>query len=83
MKRMLICCLSAALLGSLCCHAQIRINQVGMYPQQEKTATIEGTVSAGRVKITKAQTGKTAVQPRVLRTATSPWSGKGRTVIDF
>lgn len=83
MKRMLICCLSAALLGPLCCHAQIRVNQVGMYPQQEKTATIEGTVSAGRVKITEAQTGKTAVQARVLRTATSPWSGKRRTVIDF
>ena len=32
MKRMLICCLSAALLGPLCCHAQIRVNQVGMYP---------------------------------------------------
>ena len=32
--------------------AQIRVNQVGMYPNQEKTAVIEGVVSAGKVKIT-------------------------------
>jgi len=64
-------------------HAQIRVNQVGMYPNQEKTATIEGAVSAGKVKITNALTGKTAVKVKVIRTATSPWSKKRRTVIDF
>ena len=66
-----------------CATAQIRLNQVGMYPQQEKTAVIEGKVSAGQVKITSAQTGKTAAKARVLRTATSPWSKKQRTVVDF
>ena len=63
--------------------AQIRLNQVGMYPTQEKVAVIEGTVSAGKVKITNAQTGKTAVKAKVLRKAISPWSRKVRTVVDF
>ena len=62
--------------------SQIRLNQVGMYPNQEKTAIIEGTAKS--VTIKDATTGKkAAVKPRVLRTATSPWSKKLRTVIDF
>ena len=62
--------------------AQIRLNQVGMYPNQEKTAVIEGTAKS--VTIKDAATGKkAAVKPRVLRTATSPWSKKQRTVVDF
>jgi len=63
--------------------SQIRINQVGMYPAQEKTATIEGSVSAGQVSITNAQTGKKAVKAKVVRKAVSPWSKKKRTVVDF
>jgi endoglucanase len=63
--------------------AQIRLNQVGMYPNQEKTAVIEGTVKAGQVKITNTQNGKTDVKVKVLRTAVSPWSKKKRTVVDF
>ncbi len=62
--------------------AQIRLNQVGMYPNQEKTAVIEGTAKS--VTIKDVATGKkAAVKPRVLRTATSPWSKKQRTVVDF
>ncbi len=61
--------------------AQIRLNQVGMYPNQEKTAVIEG--KAKSVTIKDAATGKKTVKPRVLRTATSPWSKKQRTVVDF
>ena len=64
------------------CQAQIRLNQVGMYPKQEKIAVIEGTAKS--VTIKDAATGrKASVKPRVLRTATSPWSGKKRTIIDF
>ena len=63
-------------------NAQIRLNQVGMYPNQEKVAVIEGTAKS--VTIKDAATGrKAAVKTRVLRTATSPWSGKRRTVVDF
>lgn len=63
--------------------SQIRLNQVGMYPNQEKIAVIEGVAKASGIKITNAATGKTAVKARVLRTATSPWSKKKRTVVDF
>ena len=61
--------------------AQIRLNQVGMFPNQEKTAVIEG--AAKSVTITNDATGKKAAKVRVLRTATSPWSKKKRTVVDF
>ena len=53
--------------------AQIRLNQVGMYPNQEKIAVVEGTAKS--VTIKDAATGRKAVKPRVLRTASSPWSG--------
>ena len=78
-----ICC---GLLGTLlmlptATQAQIRLNQVGMFPNQEKTAVIEG--AAKSVTIIDDATGKKAAKARVLRTATSPWSKKRRTVIDF
>ena len=78
-----ICC---GLLGTLlmlptATQAQIRLNQVGMFPNQDKTAVIEG--AAKSVTIIDDATGKKAAKARVLRTATSPWSKKRRTVIDF
>lgn len=75
--------LGMALLLSAATSAQIRLNQVGMYPNQEKTATIEGSVGAGQVRIVDAKTGKTAAKAKVLRKAVSPWSGKKRTVVEF
>ena len=63
--------------------SQIRLNQVGMYPNQEKTAVIEGAVKAGNIRIVNAETGKKAAKVKVLRVATSPWSKKVRTVVDF
>ena len=84
MKRMFRhCLLGAMFLLPTTLLAQIRVNQVGMYPNQEKTAVIEGVVSAGKVKITDASTGKSVAKAKVLRIATSPWSKKKRTVIDF
>ncbi len=75
--------LLAALMLSSAATAQIRVNQVGMYPEQEKTAVIEGKVKAGKVKVTDAANGKTVMKPAVIRTTVSPWSGKVRTVVDF
>ena len=75
--------LGALLLLPMTSSAQIRLNQVGMYPNQEKTAVIEGTFKAGQVKITNTQNGKSAAKVKVLRTAVSPWSKKKRTVVDF
>lgn len=63
--------------------AQVRLNQVGMSPQQEKVAVVEGVVKASRVKILDAKTGKSVAKPRVLRVVTSPFSEKRRTVVDF
>ena len=74
--------LGALMLMPAATQAQIRLNQVGMYPNQEKIAVIEGTAKS--VTIKDATTGKkAAVKARVLRTATSPWSKKRRTVVDF
>ena len=60
----------------------IRLNQTGMYPDQEKVAVIEGA-KASKISIRDAATGKTVAKARVLRKATSPWSKKQRTVVDF
>jgi endoglucanase len=54
-----------------------------MYPQQQKTAVVEGKVAASKVVVRNAKTGKKVVSPKLLRVATSPWSGKQRTVVDF
>ena len=81
MLRTIYLLLFGTLLVPTATQAQIRLNQVGMYPNQEKTAVIEGTAKS--VTIKDVATGKKAVKPRVLRTATSPWSKKQRTVVDF
>lgn len=75
--------LAAALALPLTAAAQIRLNQVGMYPKQEKTAVLEGTTKAKQFTITNAKTGKVAIKADVVRTSVSPWSKKERTVIDF
>ncbi len=60
----------------------IRLNQTGMYPNQEKVAVIEAP-KAGKITIRNAASGKTVAKAKVLRNATSPWSGKQRTLVDF
>ena len=75
--------LAAALTLPMTAAAQIRLNQVGMYPKQEKTAVLEGTTKSKQFTITNATTGKTAIKADVVRTSVSPWSKKERTVIDF
>ena len=75
--------LAAMMLQCASASAQIRLNQVGMSPNQEKTATIEGAVDVGSVKIVDASGKAVGVQPKFLRIAKSPWSGKERTVVDF
>lgn len=76
------CLLGAFVLLPMSSVAQIRLNQVGMYPAQEKTAAIEGVVGAGDISIVNTATG-VKVSPKVLRVAVSPWSGKQRTIVDF
>lgn len=81
MKRLLslIICSSA-----LAANAQVRLNQVGLTPSQEKVAAVEGVAKASQVKILDAATGKkVSAKPRVLRITVSPFTGKKRTLIDF
>ncbi len=61
----------------------IRINQLGYCPNQEKYATIESEGWAEKYVITSSETGETVWQGPAMYSATSPWSGKVRQVIDF
>ena len=61
---------------------EIRRNQVGCYPQQEKVIVVEGTNPAGKVRVTTPE-GKTVKPRTVVRKAVSPWSGKTRYVVDL
>ena len=60
---------------------QIRRNQVGMYPQQEKVVVIEGTNPRGKLRVTTPD-GR-VLKPRQVRKAVSPLSGKTRYVVDL
>ena len=74
-----------ALTGILSCGKKensIRINQVGFYPGQEKTMTLEEYNKAEIVTITDAE-GSVVWQGSADRAAVSPWSGKVRRIFDF
>lgn len=79
-KNIIIMALAA---WSLCANAQadgsIRLNQVGYTPKQEKIVVIDQT--APKKMSVVDQNGKVVAKPKVLRTVTSPWSGKKRTVV--
>jgi endoglucanase len=60
----------------------IRMNQVALYPSQQKTAVIEAP-SAKKISVKNVATGKRAGKARVVRKSTSPWSGKQRTIVDI
>ena len=60
----------------------IRMNQVALYPSQQKTAVIEAP-AAKKISVIDMATGKQVGKARAVRTSTSPWSGKRRTVIDI
>ena len=60
---------------------EIRRNQVGCYPEQEKVIVVEGMNPSGKIRV-KTPKGK-KLKPMVKRKAVSPWSGKERYVIDL
>ena len=78
----MVIALSASVWGL---HAQnqveIRRNQVGCYPSQEKVIVVEGVNPEGKVKVTTPK-GK-VLTPKVMREAVSPWSGKTRYLVDL
>ena len=61
----------------------IRINQVGFYPDQEKTLTLEQDNQCEKIEIYKAGTDEKVWEGSELRSAISPWSGKERRIFDF
>ena len=62
-------------------NVQIRRNQVGCYPQQEKVIVIEGANPGSKVRVTTPD-GKT-VKAKSVRKAVSPLSQKTRYVVDL
>ena len=79
----------ALILATVCaCSApadkeSIRINQVGFYPDQEKTLTLEQSNQCEKIEIYKAGTDEKVWEGAAFRTAESPWSGKVRRIFDF
>jgi len=60
---------------------EIRRNQVGCYPAQEKVIVVEGTNPGGKVRVTTPD-GK-VVKAKSVRKAVSPLSGKTRYVVNL
>ena len=61
----------------------IRINQVGFYPLQEKTMTLESENPAESISICRKGSDSTVWEGGYVRTAASEWSGKVRKIFDF
>jgi endoglucanase len=63
-------------------NTEIRYNQVGCYPQQEKVIVVEGMNPIGKVRLTMPD-GKTIKPKLQVHKALSSWSGKTRYVVDL
>ena len=68
-------------LSAMAQHANIRRNQVGCYPQQEKVVVVEGTNAANKVRVT-TPAGK-VLKAKGVRKAVSPLSQKTRYVVNL
>lgn len=81
-SRILFLAITAFMSGACAYESEnIRINQVGFYPSQEKTITLEQDNPCEIVSIYRA--GRKIWEGEAVRTAVSPWSGKVRRVFDF
>lgn len=60
---------------------EIRLNQVGYYPDEEKVVVFEGIKAKEKITVTDEQ-GNVVLQPKVIRQAISPWSKKQRFIVD-
>ena len=59
------------------------MNQVGFYPDQEKTMTLESKNPAETIRICIKGSDETIWEGQHVRSAVSPWSGKERKIFDF
>ena len=60
----------------------VRLNQVGYYPDEEKTIVVEGVYPEGLIDV-KDKDGKSVLRPTKIRKAVSPWGDKIRYVVDL
>lgn len=60
---------------------EIRLNQVGYYPDEEKVVVFEGINVKAKITVTDEQ-GNVVLQPKVTRQTVSPWSKKKRFIVD-
>ena len=80
---------SAAMIISSSCNdkgdlqSSIRMNQVGFYPDQEKTMTLESKNPAETIRICIKGSDETIWEGQHVRSAVSPWSEKERKIFDF
>ena len=82
-KKSLFCTLPMALYLCSCSQSgEIRLNQVGYYPDQEKVAVMDGG-KVGSFTVTDAATGAEVLSGKASYTAVNSWSPKERTVLDF
>ena len=83
MKQVLTFAIAALTAVTLTAQSEsIRINQVAFYPQQSKIAVIEGP-KAQKMTIKNTADGKRVGKAKALRTNTSPWSNKKRTIVEI
>lgn len=88
LKRMKTRIITQLLAATLICSCSvsndnIKVNQVGFYPRQEKTFTLESGNRNGTVSIHRAENGEKVWEGEASYSAVSPWSGKTRKVYDF
>lgn len=74
--------LLATPLTAIAANDTIRINQVGYYPNQEKIAVTD-CKNIKTFTVIDESTGQTVVSGKPLYSASSEWSDKVRTVLDF
>ncbi len=76
-----IALLCSALSADAADKVEIRRNQVGTFPRQEKVVVVEGINPSGKLRVTTPD-GK-VVTPKSVRKTVSPWSGKKRYVVNL
>ena len=79
-KKFWMLALGLCALGQAEAQQNIRLNQVGVYPGQEKVVVLDGQ---GKSVSVKNSQGKKVGKTKVLRTVKSPWSGRQRTVVSI
>lgn len=60
---------------------EIRLNQVGYYPMEQKAVVVEGADPTGVITVEDSK-GKTVLRPTAVREVKAPWGEKVRYVVD-